>query len=124
MTVYRIINSGELPSLRMGVRSIRVKREHLEAYLKNQTAVLPPPGDAAEAYADQGAKDREVADFLSSPDHEAFPPAPPAVKPLAAALEARGYGVPAWILAEALEATSAALEEERLQALRESEGDK
>lgn len=32
MTVYRMIHSGELPSIRIG-RSIRVKREHVDQYI-------------------------------------------------------------------------------------------
>lgn len=119
MTVYRIINSGELKHLRMGARSIRIKREHLEEYLRNQTDAAAEQ-DPAAAYADQAANDRDVEEFLHEPDHGVFPAVVP---PLATALKARGYAVPGWILAEALEAAGAAVDEARLQALRESEAD-
>jgi excisionase family DNA binding protein len=36
MTVYRLVEDGELPSLRVGRRSIRVPRDGYEEYLRRQ----------------------------------------------------------------------------------------
>lgn len=41
MTVYRAIDSGELPHVRAGRRSIRIRREDLDAYLRPAEPVKP-----------------------------------------------------------------------------------
>lgn len=121
MTVYRLIESGELKALRMGARSIRIKREHLEEYLENQTAV------AAVAEEAQSATDRAVEEFLYGPEPVLSHPdwtATPFSETLEGTLKAHGYSVPAAVLAGCLAAAERALEQERLQKLRDSEGDK
>lgn len=34
MTIYRLIQSGELPAIRIGARTFRIERFELEAYLE------------------------------------------------------------------------------------------
>lgn len=121
MTVYRLIDSGELKALRMGARSIRIKREHLEEYLENQTAA------AAVAEQAQSATDRAVEQFLFEPVPTITHPdwtATPLTGAMEGALKAHGYSVPAAVLAGCLALAESALEQERLQKLREAEGGK
>lgn len=67
MTVYRLIKTNELPALRAGARSLRISREHLEAFIAQQTGQTPsqaPPAAQQPPGSPEDGEEQTVAAFL------------------------------------------------------------